>query len=57
MILGRYYDAVFPDYSRFLADSGDDLDAFFTDPRHGRFFGKYVPGAKDLYARLCLLYS
>ena len=34
-----------PDFSRFPADSDDYLNAFFTDPRHGRYCGRYVPGA------------
>ena len=43
---------VLPDFSRFPAGSDDCLNAFFTDPRHGRYCGRYVPGAYDLCARL-----
>jgi hypothetical protein len=44
LILGRFRDAVLPDFfSRFPAGSDDNLFAFFTDPRHGRYFGRYVP--------------
>ena len=52
LILGRFRDAVLPDFSRFPACSDDYLNAFFTDPRHGRYCSRYVPGAKDLCARL-----
>ena len=45
LILGRFRDAVLPDFSRFPAGSDDNLNAFFTDPRHGRCCGRYVPGA------------
>jgi hypothetical protein len=45
LILGRFRDAVLPDFSRFPAGSDDYLSAFFTDPRHGRYCGRYVPGA------------
>ena len=49
LILGRFRDAVLPDFSRFPIGSGDYLNAFFTDPRHGhghgRYYGRYVPGA------------
>ena len=45
LILGRFRDAVLPDFSRFPASSDDYLNAFFTDPRHGRYCGRYVPGA------------
>ena len=45
LILGRFRDAVLPDFSRFPAGSDDYLNAFFTDPRHGRNCGRYVPGA------------
>ena len=44
LILGRFRDAVLPDFSQFLAGSDDYLNAFFTDPRHGKYFGRYVPG-------------
>ena len=53
LILGRFRDAVLPNYSRFPAGSDDYLNylyAFFTDPRHGRHCGRYVPGAKGLCA-------
>jgi len=36
----------------FPAGSEDYLSALFTDPRHGRYCGRYVPGALDLLARL-----
>ena len=53
LILGRFRgDTVLPDFSRFPAGSDDYLYAFFTDPRHGRYCGRYVPGASDLCARL-----
>ena len=45
LILGRFRDAVLPDFSRFSAGSDDYLNAFFTDLRHGRYCGRYVPGA------------
>ena len=45
LILGRFRDAVLPDFSGFPAGSDDYLNAFFTDPRHGRYCGRYVPGA------------
>ena len=45
LILGRFRDAVLSDFSRFPAGSDDYLNAFFTDPRHGRYCGRYVPGA------------
>jgi hypothetical protein len=45
LILGRFRDAVLPDFSRFPAGSDDYLNAYFTDPRHGRYCGRYVPGA------------
>ena len=45
LILGRLGDAVLPDFSRFPAGSDDYLNAFFTDPRHGRYCGGYIPGA------------
>ena len=45
LILGRFRDAVLPDFSRFPAVSDDYLSAFFTDPRHRRYFGTYVPVA------------
>ena len=45
LILGRFRDAVLPDFSRFPAGSDDNLNAFFTDPRHGRYCGRYFPGA------------
>ena len=45
LILGRFRDAVLPDFSRFPAGSDDYLNAFFTDPCHGRYCGRYVPGA------------
>ena len=48
LILGRFRDAVLPDFSRFPAGSDDYLNAFFTYPRHGRYCGRYVPGALDL---------
>ena len=32
LILGRFRDAVLPDFSRFPAGSDDCLSAFFTDP-------------------------
>ena len=34
LILGRFRDAVLPDFSGFPAGSDDYLNAFFTDPRH-----------------------
>ena len=43
-----FRDAVLPDFSRFPAGSDDYLNAFFTDctdPCHGRYCGRYVPGA------------
>ncbi len=40
-----FRDAVLPDFSLFHAGSDDYLNAFFTDPRHGRYCGRYVPGA------------
>ena len=52
LILGRFRDAILPDFSRLPAGSDDYLNAFFTDPRHGRYCGRYVPGALDLRARL-----
>ena len=45
LILGRFRDAVLPDFSRFPAGSDDNLNAFFTDPRHERYCGRYAPGA------------
>ncbi len=39
LILGRFRDAVLPDFSRFRAGSDDNLNAFFTDPRHGNIAG------------------
>ena len=45
LILGRFRDAVLPDFSRFHGGSDDYLNAFFTDPRPGRYCGRYVPGA------------
>ncbi len=33
LILGRFRDAVLPDFSRLPAGSDDYLNAFFTDPR------------------------
>ncbi len=48
ILLGRFRDAVLPDFSRFPAGSDDYLNAFFTDPRHGRYCSRYVPGAYDL---------
>ena len=45
LILGRFRDAVLPDFSRFPAGHGDCLNALFTDPRHGRYCGGYAPGA------------
>jgi hypothetical protein len=45
LILGRFRDAVLPDFSRFPAGSDDSLNALFTDPRNGRYCGRYVPGA------------
>ena len=48
LILGRFRDAVLPDFSRFPAGSDDYLNAFFTDFRHGRYFGRYVPGSQGL---------
>ncbi len=50
LILGRFRDAVLPDFSRFPAGSDDYLNAFFTDPRHGRYCGRYVPGG----LRICV---
>ena len=35
LTLGRFLDAVFP------AGSDDYLNAFFNDPRHGRYCGRY----------------
>ena len=55
LILGRFRDAVFTDFSRFPAGSDDCLNALFTDPRHGRYCGRYVPGSYDL--RACLLFA
>ena len=52
LILGRFPNAVLPDFSRFPAGSNDHLNAFFTDTRHGRYCGRYVPGALDLWTRL-----
>ncbi len=52
-----FRDAVLPDFSWFPARPDDYLNMFFTDPRHGRYCGRYVPGAQDLFARLLLLYS
>ena len=40
LILGRFRDAVLPDFSRFPDASDDYLNAFFTDPRHGRYCGR-----------------
>ena len=45
LILGRFPDAVLPDFSRFPAGSDDYLNTFFTDPHHGRYCGRYFPGA------------
>ena len=45
LILSRFRDAVLPDFSLFPAGSDDYLNAFFTDPRHRRYFSRYVPGA------------
>ena len=48
LILRRFRDAMLPDFSRFPASSDDFLNSFFTDPRqarHGRYCGRYVPGA------------
>jgi len=58
LILGRFRDAVLPDFSRFfLVHSDDYLNAFFSDPRYGRYFGRYFPGAYYLRMRHCLLSS
>ena len=45
LILSHFRDAVLPYFSQFSAGSDDYLNAFFTDPRHGRYCGRYVPGA------------
>ncbi len=51
----RFRDAELSDFSRFPAvsdtDSGDYLISFFTDSRHGRYFGdSFVSGPYDLRA-------
>ena len=44
LILGRFRDAVLPDFSRFPAGSNDYLDVFFTDPCHERYCGRIFAG-------------
>ena len=47
LILGRFPDAVLPDFSRFPAGFDDYLNVFFTDPRHGRYCGRDVPVTEE----------
>ena len=55
LILGRFRDAVLPDFSRFPACSGDDLNAFFTDPSHGRYL-EDMSQVLSFYARVIVCY-
>ena len=45
LILGPFCDAALPNFYQNPAASDDYLNAFLTDPRHGRYFGRYDPGA------------
>ena len=54
LILGRFRDTVFPDFSRFPAGSDDYLNAFFDDPSHGRYCGRYREGLRICVRVFCL---
>ena len=57
LILGRFRDAVLPDFPRFPAGSDDYLNAFFTDPVMGDIAVDMSQGHRICVRVFCLLYS
>ena len=57
LILGRFRDAMLPDFSRFPAGSGDYLNAFSLIPAMGDIAVDMSQGHRICVRVFCLLYS